>query len=76
MGVRQRWFEKPAPTRHCDLPLGGRWGFTLGRAGFSRFWVLGKDGLKNPPLRDIAIYRWVVDGDLPLGGAGFRDYGC
>jgi predicted DCC family thiol-disulfide oxidoreductase YuxK len=58
---------------HRDLPLGG-------------LYVLGLDGLSNPPLRDIAIYRWLVDGiyrwagrvdcDLPLGGAGFRDYAC
>src|SRR4028118_1062264 len=74
MGVRQRWFVKPAPTRHCDLPLGCRLGFTVGPGGFSRLWVLGKDGLSNPPPRDIAIYRWVGDWDLPLGPAGFR--GC
>src|SRR4028118_897160 len=68
MGVRQRWFVKPAPTRHYDLPLGCRLGFTVGPGGFSRLCVLGLDGLSNPPLRDIAIYRWVVDWDLPLGG--------
>ncbi len=33
--------------------------------------MLGKDGLSNPPLRDIAIYRWVVDWDLPPKRGGF-----
>src|SRR4028118_2028090 len=54
MRVRQGWFVNPAPTRHRDLPLGGRLEFTLGRGGFSRLCVVGKDGLSNPPLRDIA----------------------
>src|SRR4028118_1897654 len=71
MRVRPRWFVKPAPTRHRDLPLGCWLEFTVGRGGFSRLCVLDLDGLSNPPLRDIAIYRWVVDWNLPPKRGGF-----
>jgi hypothetical protein len=36
------------------VDVGCRLGFTVGGGGFSRLCVLGKDGLSNPPLRDIA----------------------